>query len=120
MSENRPIVVIDDDPTVLDAIATSLELSGYPVAIAHNGEEALQSIEEERPSLVLFDLHMPVLDGWHFAEELKARGYDPPLVVMSHSADASEAARVLGADAYLTKPFEVAELLETIHQLRND
>jgi DNA-binding response OmpR family regulator len=116
--DGRPIVVADDDPTVRDAIATSLELQGYPVRTAPNGREALQWIEAERPSLVLLDLHMPVLDGWHFSAELKARGFDPPVIIMSHSADARLAAKTLGASGYLDKPFAIQELLAAVRHWR--
>ena len=62
----RRVLVVDDDPDILDALSEILEVEGYEVQRARNGREALQRIEQDMPDLVLLDLMMPVMDGWEF------------------------------------------------------
>jgi CheY-like chemotaxis protein len=62
----RPILVVDDDQGVRDAMNVLLTMAGYEVHLAENGQAALDCIERRRPSLVLLDMRMPVLDGWGF------------------------------------------------------
>ena len=114
----RPVLVVEDDPAIRLALQLMLEDLGYPVALAGNGREALDSIGHQRPSLVLLDMRMPVLDGWGFKSELGARGFDPPVVVMTTREDAGRIARELGAAGSLGKPFEYDELVTVVDQYR--
>ena len=84
----RPILVVDDDPSILAIVAQVLELEGYPVETAPNGAEALKVLERARPALVLLDMRMPVLDGWGFAGELSERGVKVPILVMTAAQNA--------------------------------
>ena len=95
-----------------------MELDGYAVTQAADGVEALQAVEEQAPSLVLLDMVMPRLDGYGFAAELRSRGLDPPILVMSASQDPEKSARQIGADGAVAKPFDIHELLEKVEQLR--
>lgn len=113
-----PILVVDDDAAILATIGDILESEGYPVAAATNGAEALRAIERERPSLVLLDMRMPVLDGWGFARELRRRGLPVPVLVMTAARDAREWAEEIGADGFLAKPFNLPELLDAVERLR--
>ncbi len=113
-----PILVVDDDAAILATIGDILESEGYPVAAATNGAEALRAIERERPSLVLLDMRMPVLDGWGFARELRRRGLAVPVLVMTAARDAREWAEEIGADGFLAKPFNLPELLDAVERLR--
>lgn len=109
----RPLVlVVDDDPDILDAICDILEVESYRVARARNGVEALQRIEEERPAVILLDLMMPVMDGVTFAHALheKPSGWDIPILVISADGNPQRAASV-GARGYLAKPFDIDALL---------
>jgi two-component system, OmpR family, response regulator MtrA len=113
------ILVVDDDPAIRDVVADILEMSDYSVKTAANGAEALDKIQSEQPSAVLLDLMMPVMDGWEFLR--RCRGQVPcarvPVVVMSAARDAAAAARELGAQAYLTKPFDVDTVLDVVERL---
>jgi CheY-like chemotaxis protein len=114
----RPILVVDDDPSILATVCEILDLEGYPVETANNGAEALQSIARSRPSLVLLDMRMPVLDGWGFARELQERGIRLPILVMTAAQNARRWAEEIGADGFLPKPFEIPDLLDHVERLR--
>lgn len=117
-SSGRPILVVDDDPAVRDVLALTLLLEGYAVREAADGAEALHLIVKERPSLVVLNMQMLVLDGWGLARELKARQLDPPILVMTAGRNAQDAAREIGADGFVGEPFEVNDLLSKIQALR--
>jgi len=105
------VLVVDDDPDVLEAVGDALELAGYRVALAPHGVEALARVASARPDVVLLDLVMPVMDGAAFSEELRRRGEgDIPIVVLSAEGDPQRAASI-GAQAFLAKPFERRALL---------
>lgn len=113
----RPILVVDDDHTIRTTVADILSLEGYPVEVATNGAEALTIVERVRPSLILLDMRMPVLDGWGFGRALRERGIDVPILVMTAAVNARRWAEEIGADGYLAKPFELAELLDAVERL---
>ena len=112
------ILVVDDDLSILETVGAILAMEGYSVETATNGREALDKLGRARPSLVLLDMRMPVLDGWGFAREMKARGETVPIVVMTAAQDARRWANEIGAAAYVPKPFEVPDLLDTVERLR--
>ena len=114
----RPILVVEDDPSLQSALELALQAYDLPVKVADNGREALDCVEDQRPSLVFLDMRMPVLDGWGFSEELHARGFDPPVVVMTTRDDAARIAQELGAAGFLAKPFDLRELLAIVNQHR--
>ncbi len=113
----RPILVVDDDPTILATVSETLDLEGYPVVTATNGAEALVQLERELPSLVLLDMRMPVLDGWGFIRAVRARGLTPIVVVMTAAADARRWASEIGAQGVLAKPFDLDELIAAVQRL---
>ena len=114
----RPILVVDDDPTILATVSETLDLEGYPVVTATNGAEALAAVERDRPSVVLLDMRMPVLDGWGFVHALRERGISLTVVVMTAAADARRWAREIGAQGVLPKPFELDDLLAAVQRAR--
>jgi two-component system response regulator MprA len=117
--DGRPILLVDDELAICDAIAFALVSEGYQVEVAHNGLEALQAIETQRPSLVVLDMHMPVLDGWGFTKAIRERGFDPPILVITATArSAKQAAEEIGADGYCPKPFPLNEFLHSVEVLR--
>jgi CheY-like chemotaxis protein len=109
----RPLVlVVDDDPDILDAICDILEGEGYRVARARHGAEALERVEEERPSLILLDLMMPVMDGVAFAQALRRQPHRGSIPIVVISADGSwHKATSVGAAGFLAKPFDIDALL---------
>jgi DNA-binding response OmpR family regulator len=112
----RRVLVVDDDPDILDALSEILEVEGYDVQRARNGREALQRLEQSLPDLVLLDLMMPVMDGWEFARSL-APGARPPIIVLSADRNVSAKAKEIGALGWLAKPFELSELLEAVRSV---
>ncbi len=115
---NHPLVlVVDDDPDILEAICDILEVEDYRVAKARNGLEALEQVDAERPDAILLDLMMPVMDGVTFAQALRQRpARDVPIVVISADGNPQRAASV-GARAYLAKPFDIDTLLAHVGAL---
>ncbi len=110
----RPILVVDDDDTILSTVCDILQFEGYLTECASNGAEGLQVLETVRPRLVLLDMRMPVLDGWQFAQILRERGIRVPIVVMTAAQDAKEWAREIEASGYLPKPFDYVDLLAAV------
>ena len=106
------VLVVDDEPPILYALRTSLEARGYDVASAETGEEGLARVASAAPDLVVLDLGLPDLDGAEVIRRL--RGWsDVPVIVLSvreRQADKIDALEA-GADDYVTKPFDVDELV---------
>ncbi len=109
-----PILVVDDDDTILITVAEFLEMEGYTVATARNGSEALAAVDRQPPGLVLLDMRMPVLDGWGFARVIHERGMGLKILVMSAAADAARWASEIEAVGAIGKPFEFDELMNRI------
>jgi two-component system, chemotaxis family, chemotaxis protein CheY len=114
----RPILVVDDDPEILAMLRDFLESEGLAVRTAANGAEALESLDEVAPALILLDMRMPVLDGWGFAQKVRERKLAYPIVVMTAAESARRWAEEIGATGYIAKPFDVNELLQTIERHR--
>jgi CheY-like chemotaxis protein len=108
---------VDDDVSIVATVRAILELEGFLVETAANGVEALASIEAQPPALLLLDMRMPVMDGWVFARELRARGLEIPILVMTAARDARRWAEEISANAYVAKPFELDDLLSAITRL---
>jgi two-component system chemotaxis response regulator CheY len=115
---DRPILIVDDDPTILATVSEALDLEGFAVVTATNGQEALAVVDRSRPSLVLLDMRMPVLDGWGFMRAIHERGLNLTVVVMTAAADARRWGREIGAQAVLAKPFDLDELVGAVERLR--
>ena len=120
LSEECPVLVVDDDPEIRGTVTEVLSFEGYPVHTAKNGAEALEAIEALRAKdpkcrpLALLDMRMPVLDGWGVARELKERGIQVPIVVMTAARDARSWAAQISADSYLSKPFDIDDLFSLV------
>jgi CheY-like chemotaxis protein len=111
------ILVIDDDPLICALISDALRDKGFRVQTAANGLEGLQSIEQSLPSLILLDMWMPELDGWGFARVLRAREISIPIIVMTAAQDPYYWAREVNAAGHIHKPFDLAELFDTVGQM---
>lgn len=114
------ILVVDDDTDIRQTIRDILELEGYSVAVASDGRQALERIEERRPVLILLDLQMPVMTGWEVLSQLRAEGSGLPVVFMSAGYRARTEAERHNADAQLGKPFEMDELLRIVARFVNE
>ncbi|MBI3714570.1 MAG: response regulator [Betaproteobacteria bacterium] len=114
----KQILVIDDEISIRANVCRVLRMEGYTVREAEDGAAGLASVRAQRPDLILCDLMMPEMDGWQVLTTLRG---DPataaiPFVFLSASAaaDSRQTGESLGADAYLVKPFRLAELLRTV------
>ena len=109
------IVVVDDEQAVRDSLRRSLSFNGYDIAIAEDGEQALDVIEKEQPDLVILDVMMPKMDGLEVCRHLRSHGDDRPILVLT--ARDRVAGLDAGADDYLPKPFALEELLARVRSL---
>lgn len=109
------ILLVDDDPAILEGVADLLELYGYDVTTAANGRAALESMQQVVPDLVISDIMMPGMDGYTFFEAVRENpAWTPiPFIFLTARGQRMDIRRGqrLGADAYLTKPFEPEDLL---------
>jgi len=111
------ILVVDDDPDILEAVGEILADEGYRVRRARDGQEALERLAAEPPALVLLDLMMPVMDGVAFARAMRAAPEHAGIPVVVISADGHPGrAREVAADGFLAKPFDIEALLEVVRQ----
>jgi CheY-like chemotaxis protein/anti-sigma regulatory factor (Ser/Thr protein kinase) len=113
------VLLVDDDPEILEATGQVLREWGYAVDEARDGQTALSLARNARPDLMLVDLMMPVMDGWTLIQRLREEKVAPdvPVVVFSADRDAREKARHLDARAALRKPFELEELQDVVERL---
>ncbi len=112
------ILIVDDEPDIRATVSAMLEIEGYGVDEAINGADALRAIEDRQPDLILLDMRMPVLDGWGFARELRQRGHDTPIVVMTAARDAARWASEISASAFIAKPFGFDDLIGAVERAR--
>ena len=111
------MLVVDDDPDIRELLFTALEDEGFEVVPVGNGQEALAIIKSFRPDVIVLDLMMPVMDGWQFARELRARedgDAEIPIVLLSAARDLKTHAQALAAADIIEKPFDLADLLPKI------
>ena len=110
----RTVLVIDDDPWIHEVLTMVLEDEGYAVVNARDGEEALEHLRTCQPSLILLDWMMPRMNALAFTQELGRRGPRPPILLLTADGNAPAKAAQIGADAYLTKPFDLPVLLDEV------
>lgn len=119
MTEKK-ILIVDDEPLVIQQFSFVLEKEGFEVSIARDGEEGLNKIIEEKPGLVLLDVMMPKMNGYQVCEAVKA---DPALegvkiIISTAKSQQSEMPKALEAGAvdFITKPYDIEELLKLVHK----
>ena len=117
MSKKR-ILVVDDEVDLVETVRYSLELEGYDVLVAYNGEEALNQARKENPDLILLDLMLPKLDGYKVCRLLKfdERYKHIPILMLTAKTQEKDKATGMetGANEYITKPFEMDELMKKV------
>lgn len=118
VSSPDPILIVDDNPTNLLVLTQTLEELNYPITMAHSGEEALETAQKQSPSLVLLDIMMPGLDGYETLEALREHDSlaDIPVIFLSALDDLDYKVKglSLGAVDYITKPFQIQEVLARV------
>jgi two-component system alkaline phosphatase synthesis response regulator PhoP len=121
MSEEKKtsILLVEDEENLHEALKLNLELEGYDVTSAFDGAAALHAVENEYFDLIILDVMLPEMDGISVTESIRIGNNEVPILILS--AKNSSADRVLGlkkgADDYLTKPFNLEELLLRVHKL---
>ncbi len=113
------VLVIDDDPVILELLRVNFEIEGFDVICAADGEEGLKRARTDRPDAVISDIMMPRRDGLQLLADLKSDPLtqDLPVILLSAKAQKSEVQQglELGADDYITKPFDPLELIDRLH-----
>jgi len=119
--DKKRILVIDDEKDIVKAVTFRLQNSGYEVISAYDGEEGLKKAREESPNLIISDLMLPKIDGYKICGLLKkdTRYAHIPVIMFTARTQESDKqmGKEVGADAYITKPFESEELLSKIKEL---
>lgn len=110
------LLVVDDEPNILELLATSLRFAGFEVVTAANGREALEKAETENPDLAVLDVMMPDLDGFTVVRKLRSAGRLFPVLFLTAKDDTEDKVTGLtvGGDDYVTKPFSLDEVVARI------
>jgi len=113
------LLVVDDDPDVLESLSRALRMSGYSVTTASNGGDALDTLARSPVDLVVLDILMPIVDGFGMCRRLRERGDGTPILVLTARDGVDDRVTGLetGADDYLVKPFALRELQARIRAL---
>jgi len=119
MSSGPRILVVDDEPSIVDAVATALRYEGYDVDEATAGREAIRLVTEREPDLIVLDWMLPDIDGIEVGRRLRERGFKSAILFLT-AKDATEnkvEALRAGGDDYVTKPFSLAEIVARVQAI---
>ncbi|HEY7063520.1 MAG TPA: response regulator [Chloroflexota bacterium] len=118
MPESHEILIVEDEPDLLRFAEVALQLDGYAVRVATDGEQAMMLVREHRPDAVVLDLRLPLADGWQVLSFLQSGAVQPavPVVVLTATAGPRERERALAAGVadYLVKPVSADRLLDAV------
>jgi two-component system alkaline phosphatase synthesis response regulator PhoP len=122
MSKNK-ILVVDDEVDLVETLRFPLEMEGFNVLVSYNGEDALNKARKENPDLILLDLMLPKLDGYKVCRLLKFDERYKHIPILMLTAKTQQKDKLMGqetgADEYITKPFEIDELMKKIKEYLN-
>jgi DNA-binding response OmpR family regulator len=115
----KKVLVIDDDPDILDAIQMTLESEGYETVVTQKAEEGLLQANDGSPDLIILDMLLSGHDGRTIVQHLKSTDKTKaiPLLMISAHPDAELRTKAVGANAFLAKPFDIFQLVETVEAL---
>ncbi len=119
MPERKRILLVDDERAILKIVSIKLRISGYDVVTACDGKQALELVESAKPDLILLDIVMPVMDGLAVLEQLRPISR-LPVIAFSARPEAGQKALTLGANAFLSKPFDIDRLVQRIDSLLSE
>ncbi|SEF17265.1 response regulator transcription factor [Jiangella alba] len=113
------LVVVDDEPNIVELLAASLRYAGFEVTTARSGRQALDIVLAERPDLVVLDVLMPDLDGFAVVRQLRSHQVDVPVLFLTakDAGDDRVMGLTIGADDYVTKPFSLEEVVARIRAI---
>jgi len=113
--EDKTILVVDDEPRIIEAVTMNLELEGYNVSGARNGYEALQKLTKDLPDLIILDVMMPEMDGFETLRKIREVSTVPVVMLTVKGEEIDKVKGLdLGADDYVTKPFSPKELVSRV------
>ena len=119
----RTILIVDDEPNIVIPLQFLMEQNDYDVLVAQNGEEAIEIISRYKPDLILLDIMLPGIDGYEVCEmvRLNPEWQDIRIIFLTAKGREVDIAKgmVLGADAYITKPFSNIKIVEKVKELLN-
>lgn len=114
-NQRKAILVVDDEPRIVEAVCMNLEVEGFQVATASNGHEALVKITREIPDLVILDVMMPEMDGFETLQKVRDVSTVPVIMLTARGEEIDKVRGFnLGADDYITKPFGAMELVSRV------
>ena len=121
MAERQRILIVDDEPSIVKMVGKRLEVEGFDVLIAMDGQEGLAKAQAESPDLIILDLMLPKLNGYEICTMLKqdTRYQKIPILLLTAKAQSKDEQLGMecGANAYMRKPFQAKELIEKIRLL---
>jgi two-component system alkaline phosphatase synthesis response regulator PhoP len=119
----KKILIVDDEVDLVETVRFPLEMEGFNVLVSYNGEDALNKARKESPDLIILDLMLPKLDGYKVCRLLKFDEKYKHIPILMLTAKTQEKDKILGmetgADEYITKPFEMDDLLEKVKTYLN-
>lgn len=120
-ADKTKILVVDDEPNIVQTLRDRLEMNEYKVITACNGKEGLETALQEKPDVILLDVIMPVMDGHEMLEALRRQpgGGEPSVIMLTARSQTQDISRAnaCGIDDYIVKPFDLSELLEKIESV---
>ena len=115
-------MIIDDDPSIREVLHINLSARGYEVISLSSGQEALETLHVEKPDLILLDVMMPDLDGWEVLKIMRDHYEENEFKILMLTAKSTDRDKLIGksilkADEYITKPFDIDELISIIRKV---
>ncbi|MEI8390570.1 MAG: response regulator [bacterium] len=118
-NNKKKILIVDDEPDIVETLKFLIESEGFESIIAMDGEEALKKAKEENPDVIILDVMLPKINGYKVCRLLKFDNKYKHIPVLMVTARSQEEDKVIGeetgADEYITKPFDINEIVEKIH-----
>jgi DNA-binding response OmpR family regulator len=119
--DNHTVLVVEDDPVILELLSLNFSMEGFEVRTAEDGEVALAEVAAQHPDVIVMDIMMPKVTGLEAVARLKADDATAgiPIILLSAKAQSSDVQAGLdaGADDYVTKPFEPSDLVDRVERL---
>ncbi|MEI6863674.1 MAG: response regulator, partial [Candidatus Omnitrophota bacterium] len=121
MGAKKKILIVDDEKQLVSLVRLHMEMSGYEVLSASDGEEALAVANRDKPDLMILDLMLPKIDGWEVCKRLRAesKSGDIPVIMLTARSETEDKLKGFecGADDYMTKPFSPRELVARVKRV---
>ena len=112
------LLLVEDHEELWDFLSRRLRRRGFEVVLAHNGQQALEQVDAEKPDLMLLDMDLPIMDGWTVARTLRQRSNKIPIIALTAHAMSGDRAKALdaGCDEYHPKPVDFSRLLNQVDE----